>query len=66
MQFIRYFTSFGKNLIIQLLLFLFDPTGIIIIFIPLKLLQVKKNLMINYIFSRKAIALTEENNQKTI
>ena len=59
-------TGFGKSLIFQLLSFLFDPTSVVIILMPLKLLQAKENLMINHISSRKAIALTGENNQKAV
>lgn len=55
-------TGFGKNLIFQLLPFMFEPTGIVIILMPLKLLQVEQNTMINRIPNGKAIALTGENN----
>lgn len=59
-------TGFGRSSIFQLLLFLFDPTGVVIILIPLKLLQAEQNSMINCISSGKAIALTGENNQKAV
>lgn len=36
-------TGFGKSLIFQLLPFLFDPTGVVIILMPLKLLQAEQN-----------------------
>lgn len=57
-------TSFGKSLIFQLLPFMLDPTGIVIILMPLKLFQAEQNNMINHIPTGKAIALTGENNQK--
>lgn len=59
-------TGFGKSLIFQLLPFMFEPTGIVIILMPLKLLQVEQNAMINCIPNGKAIALTGENNQKQL
>lgn len=59
-------TGFGKSLILQLLPFMFEPTGIVIIFMPLKLLQAEQNSLINQIASGKAIALTRENNQKAV
>lgn len=37
-----------------------------IIFIPLKLLKSKQNLMINYIFKGKKVTFTTINNQKTV
>lgn len=36
-------TGFGKSLIFQLLPFLFDHTGVVVIFMPLKLLQAEQN-----------------------
>ena len=59
-------TGFGKSLIFQHLFLLFDPIGIVIILMLLKLLQAKQNLMINCISSGKTIALTRENNQKAV
>lgn len=59
-------TGFGKSLIFQLLPFMFEPTGIVIILMPLKLLQAEQNTMINRIPNGKAIALTGENNQKAV
>lgn len=59
-------TGFGKSLIFQLLPFMFEPTGVVIILMPLKLLQAEQNSLINQIASGKAIALTEENNQKSV
>lgn len=41
-----------------------DPTGVVIILMPLKLLQEEQNAMINQISNGRAIALTGENNQK--
>ncbi len=43
---------------------MWDPTGVVIILMPLKLLQAKQNTMINQIPQSKAIALTGENNQQ--
>lgn len=59
-------TGFGKSLIFQIILFIFNPTGVVIIFMPLKLLHVKQNSMINYIASRKASVLTKEIHHKAI
>lgn len=59
-------TGFGKSLIFQLLPFMFEPTGVVIILMPLKLLQAEQNSLINRITSGKAIALTGENNQKAV
>lgn len=59
-------TGFGKSLIFQLLPFMYDPTGIVIILMPFKLLQAEQNNMINRIANGKAIALTGENNQKVV
>ena len=59
-------TSFGKSLIFQLIPFMFDPTGVVIILMSLKLLQAEQNSMINQIASGKAIALTGDNNQKAV
>lgn len=59
-------TGLGKSLIFQFLPFLFDFIGVVIIFIPLKPLQVEQNSMINYLSSRKIITLTSKNNQKAI
>ena len=47
---------FLLTLSFQLLLFMLDPTGIIIILMPLKLLQVEQNTMINQIPAGRAIA----------
>lgn len=57
-------TGFGKSLIFQLIPFMMDPAGLVIILMPLKLLQAEQNAMINQIPNGKAIALTGENNQK--
>lgn len=46
--------------------FFFNPTGMVIIFILLKVLQAEQNLMINCISRGKAISLTGENNQKIV
>lgn len=43
-----------------------DPTGIVFILMPLKLLQAEQIAMINCISTEKAIALTDENNQKAV
>lgn len=59
-------TGFGKSLIFQLLPSIYDPTGVVIILMPLKLLQAEQNNMINRIATGKAIALTGENNQKVV
>lgn len=59
-------TGFGKSLIFQLIPFFVEPSGVVIILIPLKLLQAKQNTMINQIAQGKAIALTGENNQKDV
>lgn len=59
-------SGFGKSLIFQLLPFIFEPIGIVIILMPLKLLQAKQNTMINRISNGKAIALIGENNQKAV
>lgn len=59
-------TGFGKSLMFQLLPFMFEPTGVIIILMPLKLLQAEQNSLINRIASGKVIALTGENNQKSV
>lgn len=40
-------TGFGKSLIFQLIPFMLDPTGVVIILMPLKLLQAEQNAMIN-------------------
>ena len=45
---------------------MFEPTGVVIILMPLKLLQAEQNSLINRIASGKAIALTGENNQKAV
>lgn len=77
MSFISYFikkkdllllakTGFGKSLIFQLISFILDLTGVVLILMRLKLLQAKQNVMINCIPTRKAIALTCENNQKAV
>lgn len=57
-------TGFEKSLIFQLILFMLDPTGVVIILMPLKLFQVEQNAMINCIPTGKAIALTGNNNNK--
>lgn len=59
-------TGFGKSLIFQILPFMFHPTGVVIILMPLKLLQAEQNSMINRIASGKAIALTGEDNHKAV
>ncbi len=59
-------TGFGKSLIFQILPFMFNPTGVVIILMPLKLLQAEQNSMINRITNGKAIALTGENNHKGV
>lgn len=59
-------TGFGKSLIFQLISFILDLTGVVLILMPFKLLQVKQNVIINCIPTKKAIALTGENNQKAI
>lgn len=59
-------TGFGKSLIFQILPFIFNPTGVVIILMPLKLLQAEQNSMINRIASEKAIALTGKNNNKAV
>lgn len=59
-------TGFGKSLIFWLLIFIFESTSIVIIFIPLKLFQAKQNAIINYISNRKTILLTSNNNPKAI
>lgn len=55
-------TGFGKSLIFQLLPFMTSPTGIVLILMPLKLLQVEQNAIINRTPNGKAIALTGDNN----
>lgn len=40
-------TGFGKILIFQLIPFMLNPTGVVLILMPLKLLQVEQNAMIN-------------------
>lgn len=57
-------TGFGKSLIFQLIPFISQPPGVVIILMPLKLLQAEQNAMINRLPKGKAIALTGENNQK--
>ena len=59
-------TGFGKSLIFQILLFIFNPIGVVIIFMFVKLLWVKQNYMINWIASGKAIALKRKNNNKAV
>ena len=59
-------TGFGKSLIFQLIPFMLDPTGVVLILMPLKLLQAEQNSMINCIPNGKAIALTGENNHKVV
>ena len=59
-------TGFGKSLIFQLLPFMFEPTEVVIILMPLKPLQAEQNFLINQIASGKAIALTRKNNQKAV
>lgn len=59
-------TGSGKSLIFQLIPFMVDPTGVVLILMPLKLLQAEQNSMINCIPNGKAIALTGENNQKAV
>ncbi len=43
---------------------MWDPTDVVIILMPSKLLQAEQNAMINKIPQGKAIALTGENNQQ--
>lgn len=43
-----------------------NPTGVVLIFKPLKFFQAKQNSMINRIPNEKVIALTRENNQKAV
>lgn len=57
-------TGFGKSLIFQLIPFMPEPTGVVIILMPLKLLQAEQNATINRLPKGKAIALTGDNNQK--
>lgn len=45
---------------------MYNPTGVVIILMPLKLLQAEQNSLINRIFFGKAITLTGENNQKAV
>lgn len=59
-------TGSGESLIFQLLSFMLDPTGVVIILMPPKLLQVKQNAMINRILTGKAFALTGDNNPKPV
>lgn len=59
-------TGFGKSLIFQLIPFFVEPSGVVIILIPFKLLQAEQNAIINRIARGKVIALTEENNQKDV
>lgn len=59
-------TGFGKSLIFSLLPFFFNPTGVVIILMLLKLFQAKQNSMINRISSGKTIVLIRENNQKAV
>ena len=59
-------TGFGKSLIFQLIPFMLNPTGVVLILMPLKLLQAEQNSIINRISNGKAIALTGENNLKAV
>lgn len=59
-------TGFVKSLIFQLISFMLDPTGVVFILMPLKLLQAEQNGMINRVPTGKAIALARENNQKSV
>lgn len=45
---------------------MYDPTGVVMILMPLNFLQVEQNSMINRIINEKAIALTGKNNQKVV
>lgn len=45
---------------------MFNPTGVVIILMPLKFLQSEQNSMINRIAGGKAIALIGENNNKAV
>lgn len=57
-------TEFEKSLIFQFILFILQSPGVVIILIPFKLLQAKQNAIINQLPKDRAIALTDENNQK--
>lgn len=59
-------TGFGKSVIFQLPPFMLSPCGVIIIFMPFKLLQAKQKVMINQILNEKAVALTENNNTQSM
>ncbi len=59
-------TGIGKSLIFQLVPFMSDPTGIVIILMPLKSLQAEQNLMINFIPQGKSMTLTGKNNLKNV
>lgn len=45
---------------------MFDPNGVVLIFMPLKFLQAEQNWMINCILNRKTITSTGENNHKVV
>lgn len=59
-------TGFGKSLMFQLLLFMINPTGVVIILMPLKLLQAEQSAMIKRLPHGKAIVLNSENNHKDV
>ncbi len=56
----------GKILNFQILPFIFNFIGIVIIFISLKYFQAKENAMINYIINRKPIGIMKKNKYKDI
>lgn len=43
-----------------------DPTGVVLILMPLKLLHDEQNAMINQVPTGETIALTGENNRKSL
>lgn len=59
-------TGFGKSLIFQLLLFMTATPGVILILMPLKLLQVEQNKLINQLPRGKGIVLNGENNMHSV
>ncbi len=59
-------SEFDKSLIFQLLLFMFSPQAVVIIFMFLKLHKEEEILMINCITSGNTIALTGNNNKQSM
>ena len=59
-------TGFGKSLIFQLILFLTSVPGVVLTFMPLKLLQAEQNKKINGLLVEKNIIFNGENNTNSM